>query len=462
MSGEEASQRAQAGSGAATGLELRIATGIHAGARIVLEAPVDPAASVSLSIGPGLDHDVVLSDAPGSAQLQWSNGAWRWGERDFDAELTPGGSWRWGLLQLTLSEPDRAWDAPVRLLFDRSRQEGEAATAAGAGAAHAEPGDPPTAAARSDEAQGASHPPSAGDPTALDTDHAAWGQAPGGDSRLDATARSRRWQRFGLAAAVLIVCFGLIILVSGGQRAPDQPAPAQQAAGASAQGRPVDLAAIRQALDQAGLANRVRVIPLADGRVRLSGVVLDDEEIDRMITSVRRVTGRIVQGVLTQPEFARRVADLQTEIPQPVRMRPAPVGRLLLVDAEREGIDLPALRDWLGRALPEALEVLVVERAKLAEIEAPPAPRPQAEPPAAPPPPVVAIPALPELPPDEPPFPTLPEIRLVIGGANPYVVLGSGEKWLPGGRVGGWFLAGIEARAIILEDVRGRRVSNPR
>lgn len=462
MSDEEASQRAQAGSGAGTGLELRIAAGIHAGARIVLEAPLDPAASVSLSIGPGLDHDVVLSDAPGSAQLQWSGGVWRWGERDFDAELTAGGCWRWGGLQLTLSEPESAWDAPVRLLFDRSRQERGAAEPAEPVAAAAESGDQTAAATPSGTVRGASQPPASADRATPDADRPDGGQTPADNGRFNAAARSSRWPYAAVAAAALLVCLGLVILGPGGQRAPVQPVQAPLATASPADGLRVDLAAVRQALDQAGLANRVRMIPLADGRVRLSGVVLDDEEIDRMIASVRRVTGRIVQGVLTQPEFARRVAELQTEIPQPVRMRPAPVGRLLLVDAEREGIDVPALRDWLGRALPEALEVLVVERARLAEIEAPPAPVPQAEPPVTPPPPVAAIPALPELPPDEPPFPALPEIRLVIGGTNPYVVLGSGEKWLPGGRVGGWFLAGIEARAIILEDVRGRRVSNPR
>jgi len=315
------------------------------------------------------------------------------------------------------------------------------------------PGEAPQEAAQS---------PSSADPAPPDAERTDGGPAPADHSPFNAAARSSRWPYAAVAAAALLVCLGLVILGPGGQRAPVQPVPAPLATASPADGPRVDLAAIRQALDQAGLVNRVRVIPLADGRVRLSGVVLDDEEIDRMIASVRRVTGRIVQGVLTQPEFARRVAELQTEIPQPVRMRPAPVGRLLLVDAEREGIDVPALRDWLGRALPEALEVLVVERARLAEIEAPPAPAPQAEPPVTPPPPVAAIPALPELPPDEPPFPALPEIRLVIGGTNPDVVLGSGEKWLPGGRVGGWFLAGIEARAIILEDVRGRRVSNPR
>jgi hypothetical protein len=69
---------------------------------------------------------------------------------------------------------------------------------------------------------------------------------------------------------------------------------------------------------------------------------------------------------------------------------------------------------------------------------------------------------LPDVPAEEPPLPELPDIRIVVSGAQPYVVLGSGEKWLPGGRVGGWYLTAIEARTLVLEDVRGRRVSSPR
>jgi hypothetical protein len=189
-----------------------------------------------------------------------------------------------------------------------------------------------------------------------------------------------------------------------------------------------------------------------------------------MIAAVRRVTRRLVQGVLTQREFAQRVADLQRETPQSVLMRPAPIGRVLLVDAESARLDLAAFKAWLAKALPEALEVSVVERARLAEIEGMPftagaaqaagAPSAAFIPP--PPAPVTAIPVLPDVPAEEPPLPELPDIRIVVSGAQPYVVLGSGEKWLPGGRVGGWYLTAIEARTLVLEDVRGRRVSSPR
>jgi hypothetical protein len=224
-----------------------------------------------------------------------------------------------------------------------------------------------------------------------------------------------------------------------------------------------DPSAVRAALSDAGLGQRVRVIPLADGRLRLSGVVADDDELDRAIAAVRPTTRRIVQGILTQKEFSTRVAELQAESPVPVTLRAAPVGRVLMVDADRPGVDIARLKDWLARVLPEALEVEAAQAARLAEAaRSQPGPTMLPVPPVAPPAPVTAIAALPAVPPNEPPLPDLPDIRLVMGGTNPYVVLGSGEKWLPGGRVGGWYLAAIEARALILEDSLGRQLRSPR
>ncbi len=357
---------------AAPALELRITTGVHAGARIALQAPDDSAASPSVSIGPGLDHDVVLSDAPGSAQLRHEGGLWRWVERDFTAELESGGGWRWGGLQLTLSPPGAAWDPPSRLLFDRSNPQpasatGDAATPeparVAAASTEAEASERDSASVSASEetpaepARGDAQPAQSGPPT---------------DAAASARAGRRRWVALAAGLALLAIFVGVILSAGGGSKPPAPLVTASTPSATPDQPAKVDLKALQQALEQAGLANRVRVSSLADGRVRLTGVVLDDDEIDRMISSVRKVTPRIVQGVLTQPEFVRRVAELQTEIPQPVRMRAVPVGRLLLIDAEREGIDLPALRDWLARNLPEALEVRAIERARLAEVEAPP------------------------------------------------------------------------------------------
>jgi hypothetical protein len=278
-----------------------------------------------------------------------------------------------------------------------------------------------------------------------------------------APARSsgrRSWVLAGLGILGLLL-FGWLLTIFM-QR---PPAEVPVARASSVQPTPAlvaDPSAVNAALASAGLDRRVRVIPLSDGRVRLSGVVADDDELDRAIAAVRRSTSRIVQGILTQREFAVRLAELQVEAPQPVSLRAAPVGRVLLLDAERPGLDIARLKSWLAQVLPEAQEVELAQAKRLAEAIALPGAAPLAAVPPPPPPPVAAIGALPAVPPDQPPLPDLPEIRLVMGGSNPYVVLASGEKWLPGGRIGGWYLTSIEAQALILEDGLGRQLRSPR
>jgi hypothetical protein len=447
--------------------ELRITSGVHQGARITLPGGSAPADGARLSVGPGLDHDVVLSDAPGSAELVCSNGQWQWREADFESDLGTTGAWRWGSLILAIAPAQSGWVAQPKLLFDRqpSQAANTPASSESASGAASGGGPGPVSAASEDTAhEGATPDPSA----------AANGAS--GDRGIDdspvagSPARHRRWAAAAIASAAFIAIGLAVVLGLRSTPDSDQSAGANAPQDASAASNAVDPAAVRTALAQAGLMDRVRVIPLNDGRLRLVGVVADDDELDRMVAAVRRVTRRVVQGVLTQREFVQRVADLQRETPQAVRMRPAPIGRVLLVDTENARFDLSAFKAWLAKALPEALEVLVVERARLAEIEAMPfaagAARPEGAPAAAfiapAPAPVTAIPVLPEVPAEEPPLPELPDIRLVVSGAQPYVMLGSGEKWLPGGRVGGWYLTAIEARTLVLEDVRGRRVSSPR
>jgi hypothetical protein len=440
------------------GLELRIASGVHAGARIALP-PASEAGTATLSIGPGLDHDVVLSDAPGSARLQFEEGNWRWAEQDFGAALTPGSAWKWGEVQFGLATPGSDWSLPGTLLFDRSAPRAvppQDAVPSGASdtAAH------PTSAtdAGDERATGLKQTPdeSGGEPGQLRDSEA---------SRDPVRAPARRTGLVAILATLVLVLAGALFAAFAGRK-PAEPTVARPSTSEPAAPSNADPSAVMAALTGAGLDRHVRLIPLADGRIRLSGVVGDDDELDRAIAAVRRVTSRIVQGILTQREFAARVAELQLEAPQPVTLRAVPVGRVHLVDPERKGVDVRAVESWLARVLPEALAIEVPRAAPLAETAS------RTEGPAgggaafamapAAAVPVAAIATLPPVPSDEPPLPDIPDIRLVMGGSNPYVVLGSGEKWLPGGRVGGWYLTAIESKALILEDTLGRQLRSPR
>jgi hypothetical protein len=431
-------------------LELRVLSGVHAGARIELPA-LGPDNETTLSIGPGLDHDIVLSDAPGSAQLRGSRGLWTWEEQSFHEGLNSSGGWRWGPLTFSLGPPDARWALPERLLFDRS-----APVAGEQSAGSARPSDDAQNSVSPADDAGLSRlagPPSP-DPgtiseaTTPDATVTAPTQPPGTHGRRAA------WAIVGM---MLLIAALVLLMRSSPERTEtvERPTPIVPT---SVSPQQIDTAALKAALTQAGLAERVRLSPTADGRIRLSGVVADDDELDRAIAAVRPITRRIVQGILTQNEFKARVAAVQAEVPQAVRLQAEPVGRVRVLDWDRPGVDLNALRSWLAQALPETLAIDTPAPAPIAKrpeivARSAPAPTPVA---------VAAIPILPAPPPDEPALPALPDIRLVIGGSNPYVVLGSGEKWLPGGQVGGWLLTAIEAQALVLEDRLGRQLRSPR
>jgi len=433
-------------------LELRVLSGVHAGAQIVLPA-LAAEGEATISIGPGLDHDVVLSDAPGSAQLRGSKGVWKWEEERFSHDMPSPGGWRWGVLTLSLSPPDARWTLPERLLFDRSVTEAE--------------GQPERSVPQASGTQDWALPVEDPGPPSTQGEASPGDAAVGDRATPDETdtplarPRSGGVRKAALAiVGVTLLIAALVLLIRG---SPDRTQSVQAmapVAGTTVAQAMVDASAVKAALNAAGLDERVRLSPTADGRIRLSGVVADDDELDRAIAAVRRITSRIVQGILTQNEFKARVAAVQAEVPQPVRLRAEPVGRVLLLDSDRPGVDVPAIRSWLTRALPEAL---AIDTPAPAPIAIRPASVERSAPMAAPiPVAVAAIPALPTPPPDEPPWPALPDIRLVMGGSNPYVVLASGEKWLPGGQVGGWLLTAIEAKALVLEDRLGRQLKSPR
>lgn len=423
---------------ASAGLELRILAGRHAGAIVRLPASAAGEAA-SMSIGPGLDHDIVVSDASGSATLSLSEAGWQWAEENFTASLAEPGRWRWGSVQLAMGPAGSSWDK-LPEHFDRS----ELALAS----PDAEPAkaDSGSGAAVAAEGPGAS----ADSPT------------PSVSSKVEAPAPSatdstRRFGSPSLGLAMLaIIAIGAVSLIVLPKSRVEAPPAARET---TANPLPPDPTAIEAMLRESGLESQVRVLPQADGRFRLVGVVAQDEDLDRMIAKVSRVTRRIIQGVITQEEFTLRVRELQTEVPFPVALRVVPVGRIFVIEDEGLSFDQVALESWLKRALPETVEFAVVARTELTEIVASVTPHS----PEAPEPPPPGIPqALPDLPSDEPPFPPLPPIRLVVGGRSPYVMLASGEKWLPGGRVGGWTLSSVESEAFVIEDVRGRRVRSPR
>ncbi len=71
--------------------------------------------------------------------------------------------------------------------------------------------------------------------------------------------------------------------------------------------------------------------------------------------------------------------------------------------------------------------------------------------------PLEAVPA-----PAPPPLPEVPAISAVIGGPRPFLLLGSGEKWQPGGKIGDLVLQSISNEAVVFEDSLGRTLRRAR
>jgi hypothetical protein len=409
------------------GLCLVVLKGLHSGAVVELPAMSEADGPATLSIGSDLDHDIVLADAPSSARLTRTDVGWQWSEEGFTQLVGDLGRWRWGPMELAIGPPASRWDA-FGLKFDRSVIKASDNSAIG----HESSSEP----APRDEAIAASSPTS---------------DIPSGATAEAAARTASRKPSRGLQAALLAGCLVVVAGVWLVLRADRSPAPiAVKAVSESTPAESPSASAVARLIAEAGFADQVRVIAQPDGRVRLIGVVALYEDLDRLLGQVSKLTRRIVQGVLTQAEFISRLQEIQADAPFPVSLRGAPVGRVLVIDDESVRAGESRLRAWLQKALPEASQLELVA-AGAPELRVASEAVPDGSPA-----------ALPELAPDEPPYPPLPNIRLVVGGNNPYIMLASGEKWLPGGRVGGWVLNGVEASAFVIEDTRGRSVRNPR
>ncbi len=421
----------------AAALELRVLTGRHAGATVVLGSEDGASGPSSVSIGPGLDHDIVLSDAAGSATLSRKDSGWQWAEADFN-DLLPGPSrWRWGSVSLALGPAGSNWQTlPER--FDR------ASLGLGSFGDNGDAISPPQE--RSDQQQEAPQSEPAPSPEAI----AEVGAPEGLVEPPKPRTKPKRVSGFTLVSAGVFAAIlaGALLLKPQAVEPPPAAPPVAEPAPV-----PPDPAAMTELIAAAGFASQVKVTAQPDGRLRLSGVVPSEADLDRLLAKVSTLTRRIVQRIITQDEFMLRLRALQTDVPVPVTLQGAPIGRVLVVEDPALNIDEQALEAWVTRALPELVSFSVVPRTELAEIIAPVSLEPDPEPIAQ---------ALPDLPASEPPFPPLPVIRLVVGGDSPYVMLASGEKWLPGGRIGEWTLAAVEPAAFLIQDVRGRLVRSPR
>jgi hypothetical protein len=148
--------------------------------------------------------------------------------------------------------------------------------------------------------------------------------------------------------------------------------------------------------------------------------------------------------VITQAEFVSRVNTLQNNLPEGIHASAQDNGQLLL-EAPNDQVDWALARQLVEGEIPEV--ALVQQLARGAQ----PLPQPGGE-----------LELTADAPRRDAAFPAIPRIAAVMGGARPYLMLDQGQKWLPGGKIGGLTLLAVEDQSLVFEDAQGRTWRRPR
>ena len=489
-----------------SGLELRVLSGVHIGARALLSGQSE------FTIGSRPDNDLVLRDAPfASARIILDGARWTWLESELaiEVQLVGGQALRASELLFMLDEPGARWVGAEQAEVGYERP-----------ASLAAPSEPDASvAAPADPVPDRAEPSLA---TAADLAVV----SPAGESALAAQiadpGRARRpspWRVPSalkrpavLAPGAAVVAIALVAWTLGadpwrrwvGDRDPTSAsvaaAPAtDQAVSRADEG---DLDRVNLAISTAGFSDVVRASLRSDGRILVQGVVESDEEQELLLRSLLVERKWLAFGLLTQSEFRARVRELRRALPPGFEVKDLPEGRIELSGLALEAGDIEQVRALVVRELPETSAVLVnvltpdlavarfsslvrelgfetlrvdwtgermlvegtIARASVALWEqtllrfnslfgdrlptrvalslSDPAPAI-----------AVAMPAA--MAARIPPPPKLPRIVAVQSGARSYLMFADGNRLLPGGVVNGYRLASIDDESLLFEDRTG-------
>ena len=388
-------------------LELRIYTGLHAGAKAAFTAP-----DQIVNVGSDPNNDVILRDASfASAQITLLQEGWRWVQGDVDQTIPWAACVCIADLVLGVDYQDAAWPSPDNWRI--ALQQGAAITPA----------------ALTDEANTPhTEPEQAGAEPIM---HITPDEAP---AFLNKVAKPHRsFLKPAIAASVLALCVALG--VNGLPREP-QPAVIITQATILQPNNTAQLTALQQAVAAAGYAKLVRVQAQAEGKFQLIGVVSNEGQLDDLLRAASAVTRRISPHVLTQSEFTARLKTLAPQLPQGVAAQAQAIGVVGLKANADLAASLRQAQELISRELPE----MVVFELASADAE-PNAQRAQGASQSH-----LLKTSL------------LPKVAAIQSGPNSYVLLVNGRKIMPGGSLENHKLLGIEDNALVLEDKSGQTV----
>ena len=406
-------------------LQLRVVAGLHAGAAVLL----DESHATTLTLGSGPGHDVVLRDAPGSAELVSRESMWWWCEPGFERLLPADCSWKWGAVHFSMTQQVAPWRTPLAWFFERLPVVDALDDEASAVNQVA-----PTTSSKMPDVNDSEDPVFKAVPGESAVEH---GRDFASKMRDPTVSKGPGWvgALLGLLCASVALVWWLSVSDDAGSVVPPLVVPV------ASQGTPTntveDVARLIDVLHNKGYSDTVRVKVRDDGRPILLGVVADDDALDQLLAVVSQVTRRIVLNVMTEPEFKLRVQALQATAPPGTKLSALPIGLLEVQLSNAATTGWPNVQAWIDAELPEAVHVYAAGLNVGSSKEA------------------LAHKIMPQL-------KAGPEIKAILGGVNPYVLLANGEKWLPGGISQGWTLLAIDADALVLQNSKGESLRSPR
>jgi hypothetical protein len=404
---------------------LRVFKGLHQGASVAL-ASFDS----RVELGASGSAQVVLRDAPGVAQLALQDGVWFWQEEGFSQALQSGTVWRWGTVVLGLARDQDDWPSVLPMTSFVRTAPRPAITS------EPEPQDLPASSANS----------AVNDPTPEHSEHQIDNPSMQASLRGAVNLKQPRWtsKRVALALAGLILVMLLVLFLASTIMASRSAPPLQSAT--SSQRQPMDMALVQKVLLDLEVDAMVEPQLRSDGRLLLRGVVSDESQLEAVAGAFRKMSQHVNLMLITQSEFVSRVVTLQHNLPEGVFARAQPNGQLVLASANR-----PAdwtLSDQLVKG--ELPEVVHLKHQVLSPIAMSQDVEPD------------TYTMNQTTPLRDAAFPAIPKIAAVIGGERPYLMLSQGQKWLPGGKMGGLTLVAIEEQNLVFEDPQNRQWRRPR
>lgn len=398
---------------------LRVIQGLHQGASVPLaEFPA------GLQIAPDGLADVLLRDAPGVARMSLIEGAWHWQEDDFSHVLNVGTTWRWGGLVLSLMTEETPWpQALPPLSFERTNlsplQETDTL---------ADESRPKATDDQADELL---------DLAELDS---------GLQTKQLAPSMVRSSGRLSASRVVLVVIALICVVLVGLALASLAVAPSVgQTPITTSDGSngPPDMKQVREVLLGLDLEELLDANLRSNGRLVVKGVVPDDERLERLATALRKLSRNTSLMVITQDEFVARVKNLQNNLPEGIRAFAQDGGQLWL-EALDDSVNWELAYQLVDGEIPE---VVRIDNGVLNPTSQPYKKN-------------AALPVEQSV--QDLAFPVIPRIVAIIGGAQPYLMLAEGQKWLIGGKISGLTLQAIEDQSLVFEDARATLWRRPR